>query len=357
MKLTYKGVTYRSAEHAYQHAMALFHACPISGRRILAARTAPQAKKIANSVPKCEKWHEKKTTVMADILLAKAKQCPKFKSALLETDQKTLVHNIDTDSFWGCGPDLMGKNMMGVLLEELRESLRNQPHEEPPPPPSTPTNQTPSPTDEAPTSSNTHQTEAEEAEVPKPKNDDTAKTDDSPDTPCPPTPEDPYVLVLGNSNARNMADLLKLHSAKSVVYPGGTMDYITSRVRYTGKETNPSHIILMAGDIETAEGMHPNGITTRFNKLVREVRRVYPWSRLILVGLTPTGNSKRQIAIRCLNSLMQHLANERMIAFVDNFNSRLRDSIHLSYVSKKVLSQKITQIIKKPHLDAIRRFR
>jgi predicted NAD-dependent protein-ADP-ribosyltransferase YbiA (DUF1768 family) len=30
----------------------------------------------------------------------------------------------DTDSFWGCGSDGKGRNMLGRLLMELRERLR-----------------------------------------------------------------------------------------------------------------------------------------------------------------------------------------------------------------------------------------
>ena len=47
-----------------------------------------------------------------------------MKDTPLGTGERTLIHNIDNDDFWGCGPDLLGKNMMGKLLEELQLQIR-----------------------------------------------------------------------------------------------------------------------------------------------------------------------------------------------------------------------------------------
>jgi ribA/ribD-fused uncharacterized protein len=119
-KLRYRGTSFTSAEHAYQHSMALFHSRPDVAYRILTAHTPAQAKRFSKVIKQCEQWHEAKPAIMSEILLAKANQCLAFKEKLLETDNKKLIHNIDTDSYWGCGRDLQGTNMMGKLLEELR---------------------------------------------------------------------------------------------------------------------------------------------------------------------------------------------------------------------------------------------
>jgi ribA/ribD-fused uncharacterized protein len=123
MRLRHRGTNYISAEQAYQHQMALFHARSDIAHRIMTARTSAQTKRISKSVRKCVQWQECKTEIMAEILLSKAKQNEKFRHTLLKTHGKSLIHNIDTDSFWGCGPDFEGQNMMGVLLEELRANL------------------------------------------------------------------------------------------------------------------------------------------------------------------------------------------------------------------------------------------
>ena len=359
--LNYGGLTFKSAEHAFQHRMASYHGCHDTARRILNAKNAPIAKSIAKQIDKCEPWHEIKGCVMADILLVKAQQCQKFKTALLKTGQKTLIHNIDTDDFWGCGPDLKGTNMMGVLLEELRRKL--QLHETEPPV---------SQTNNLPTSVLSNDTNPQHANktlasspnktlasAPKDNSPNQTQAENDPkDCPCAPVPEVPSVLILGNSNARSMASLLTRVNARSFFYPGGSLDYIASRVPFTRNGPDPDYIVLMAGDIEAANGLHPDTIISKYQNLIREVQRTYSLSRLIVIGLTPAGNPKRQIAIRRLNAFMQHVAsNERTIAFIDNCNSRLRDSIHLCSFSKKALARKIARIVEKPHLDAIVRFR
>jgi ribA/ribD-fused uncharacterized protein len=351
-KLRYRGTSFTSAEHAYQHSMALFHSRPDVAYRILTAHTPAQAKRFSKVIKQCEQWHEAKPAIMSEILLAKANQCLAFKEKLLETDNKKLIHNIDTDSYWGCGPDLQGTNMMGKLLEELRCNIRSKQVQEypesprpanntsdvvaPPPtmPPTMPPTRPPT-TDERPSGSGAQLLPVPESCVPP-------------------------VLIFGNSNARQMANIIRKNdiNATSVFYPGGTLDFLTSRVRHTINGPDPSHIVVMAGDIEIVDGVPPEQTNAKFEKLVREIRRVYPWSRLILVGLTIAGNQQRRLSTQKLNALMQHLAaTERMISFVGNNTSQLRDKIHLSHTSKVALGQRIVNLIKKPHLDYIQKFR
>ena len=348
----FKGISFRSAEHAYQHKMAIYHGQHDIALRILNARTPAQAKETSKKVRKCEQWHETKPNIMSEILKAKSQQCPNFKDALLKTGQKKLIHNIDTDSYWGCGPDLKGLNMMGTLLEELRMEIRSGP--------SLPM---PAPAPEAvPTPETTAQVTKPSRptpEVHRPNPNRPKRKTDAPRLPVTPS-EEPPILIIGNSNARQMASILHDNglNSKSFVYPGGPINYITSRVRHTVSGPDPSHVILMAGDIEAANGMPHDQVVFQYQKLIREVRRVYPWSRVLLVGLTITGNQNRSKAIRSTNALMQHVASiERMITYVDNNTSRLRDEIHLSHDSKLALGRRITTVIKKPHLDSLRRFR
>ena len=113
----------------------------------------------------------------------------------------------------------------------------------------------------------------------------------------------------------------------------------------------------MAGDIKAASGVHPNIINRQYEQLVREVRRVYPWSRIILVGHTMAGNKQRQSAIQRLNALMQHIdSNERLVTYTSNNNSRLQDSIHISHTSKTVLCCLVATVIRKPHLESLQKF-
>ena len=401
MHLTFRGQKYHSAEQAYQHHMAFFHSRPDIARRIMSTRNPGHVKKIAKSIKKCEQWHEHKAILMADILLVKANQCQAFRTSLLDTGTKVLVHNIDTDSYWGCGSDLQGCNMLGVLLMELRKDLVSRklslPSSETPNPQHingpelshtgtrhTPVTAPPSVTDtRCVTMTNVHLPKPTTcgSHIPRTPNASSSTPDtrrlsvsksparNSPSSiPSGPnarfipvsTPPDSSVLLIGNSNVREMAPILNKHkiSAQSTFYPGGTLKYICSRMKHFVNSGDPTHVVLMAGDIETVNGMAPEQLTSHYQQTVREIRRVFPWSRLILVGLTISGNQQRQQATRRLNALLQHLASvERMIDYIDNRDLKLRDNIHLSFTSKRLLGTRIANFVSKPYLRSIQRFR
>ena len=40
------------------------------------------------------------------------------------TEDAYLVEKAPQDSYWGCGPNGTGRNMLGLILMEIRESLR-----------------------------------------------------------------------------------------------------------------------------------------------------------------------------------------------------------------------------------------
>ena len=80
------------------------------------------AKKAANEIVTNESWANIKLDIMRSILKSKFNHSSKFQVALKETGNKQLVHNVENDSFWGCGEDGLGANMLGMLLEELRKS-------------------------------------------------------------------------------------------------------------------------------------------------------------------------------------------------------------------------------------------
>ena len=367
MSFRYKGSTYHCAEQAYQHQMALYHARPDIAHRICSTRTAGQAKGLAKQVKRCEQWHEHKVKLMADILRAKATQCNGFTTSLRNTGSKVLLHNIETDSFWGCGPDLQGTNMMGVLLMELRKELTSKPHGCP----------NHNPQIHAPNAKKPNDA-VDQPPIASPQNNVMApktlpasnllvatanakkKNPVKRPPPVPSSKEPELTMMLGNSNVRDMATLLNENglNAESTFFPGGTLNYIRSRIPHLVNGIDPPHIVLMAGDIEIVNGMSPEQVISQYEQTVREIRRVFPWSRLLLVGLAIAGNLQRQQTTRRLNALLQHLAtNERLIDYVDNCQSKLRDRIHLSHAAKRSLGHRIATLVKKPHLRSIQRFR
>lgn len=319
-KFSYKGITFSSAEQAFQHRMAIFHSRPDIARNILMASHPTEAKFISKRVKKCEQWHESKHSIMADVLQAKADQCAKFTESLLKTGRKRLIHNIDTDSYWGCGADLLGRNMMGTLLEELRDKLGEQ-----------------VPTTSMPVSS-----------IPSIQENDVSSN--SPSKFGAPTSTRQKTLVLGNSNARGVAQGLNSRGIDAVGYtiPGGTIPYIMSRLKHVKTTKSPDSVLLIAGDIEAANGLTAEAISARLEHLVKEAKQQFPWSRIILSGLPQAGNNYRQNTIREINHRLEVIScNDRLVEFVDNSRARLKDNIHMSNVSKDKLCFTVSRIVKK----------
>jgi len=71
-------------------------------------------------------WESVKVGVMRAAVLAKFTQHAELRALLLATGDDKLVEHTDADDFWGDGGDGRGKNMLGRILMEVRESLRAQ---------------------------------------------------------------------------------------------------------------------------------------------------------------------------------------------------------------------------------------
>lgn len=61
---------------------------------------------------------------MRETVRAKFAQHPEIAQRLLSTGEAKLVENTTDDHFWGCHSSGDGKNMLGVLLMEVRAELR-----------------------------------------------------------------------------------------------------------------------------------------------------------------------------------------------------------------------------------------
>ena len=336
-KLLVQGVVFRSAEHAYQYKKALFHGRRDISARVLRSRTPHLAKQAAKSINQSKAWQECKSKEMAKILEEKAKQCEVFRKALQNTGTKHLVHNTETDSFWGCGEDFRGLNMLGSLMEVLRQNLHlklPEPVSPRPIPPNTghiPTVTPRHPTDPLPSRS-------------------AAATRSNNRSVAPSVPVNcPKVLVLGNSNCRGIAQGLidRGVDASGTAYPGGSISRLTSRIRHVKPPVTPEFVLLMAGDIEAADGLPPEAICARYEHLLREARQNFPWSRLILSGLPQTGSNRRQDTIRKVNNYLETVADEeRLVEYVSNSKAKLRDNIHLSRPARERLCFNVTSVVK-----------
>ncbi len=70
-------------------------------------------------------WEQVKDDVMRTAVRAKFTQNKTLHKILLSTDDAVLVEHTENDSYWGDGGDGTGKNMLGKILVEIREELKN----------------------------------------------------------------------------------------------------------------------------------------------------------------------------------------------------------------------------------------
>ena len=69
-------------------------------------------------------WESVKVQVMREALWAKFTQHEDLKQLLLSTGEVEIVEHTGRDAYWGDGGDGRGRNMLGRLLRETRERLR-----------------------------------------------------------------------------------------------------------------------------------------------------------------------------------------------------------------------------------------
>lgn len=73
----------------------------------------------------CRKdWEDVKETVMKNALMAKFTQHPELCEKLLATGTATLIEHTSNDYYWADGGTGAGKNRLGHLLMDVRNTLR-----------------------------------------------------------------------------------------------------------------------------------------------------------------------------------------------------------------------------------------
>lgn len=118
------GITYKTAEHAYQ----ALRVRPEARAAVMAARSPMDAWREGQ---KCKEHGSMiegydKYALMERIFRAKLAQHADVKTALLATGNRELLKVYDTDYDWGTGADGSGKNNMGKLWMALRDELTAQ---------------------------------------------------------------------------------------------------------------------------------------------------------------------------------------------------------------------------------------
>ena len=118
------GLVYPTNEHYFQSSKFINKEY---AERIRLAKTPADAKRLGTSrkYKIHPDWDTRRIDVMRTAIRAKFTQHEDLKQLLLSTGNSILVEDSPHDYFWGCGKLKTGKNMLGKLLMELREELRN----------------------------------------------------------------------------------------------------------------------------------------------------------------------------------------------------------------------------------------
>ncbi len=120
------GKMWYTAEHYFQ--AQKFHDVQVQ-KQIQKTRSADEIIWIANN-PKLRvrrDWDVVKLDFMFTAVRAKFTQIPSLKKLLLNTGDAVLIEHSDKDSYWSDGGDGNGRNMLGVVLMEVRDELRESP--------------------------------------------------------------------------------------------------------------------------------------------------------------------------------------------------------------------------------------
>lgn len=119
------GVYWKTSEHYFQ---AQKFAGTEYVDQVRRAKTPKDAAAIGRrrDLPLRRDWERVKDDVMRRAVLKKFETHADIRATLLETGDATLVENAPSDFYWGIGKDGTGKNMLGIILMEVREQLRKR---------------------------------------------------------------------------------------------------------------------------------------------------------------------------------------------------------------------------------------
>lgn len=121
-KIFIYGHWWETVEHAYQAMKTLNVADQDAIRK---AKTPKEARELGQTVQLRPDFDKVKDTIMKECVLAKFVQHQDLMMRLFSSDDEELIEDSPVDWYWGCGKDGTGKNMLGKILMEVREELRN----------------------------------------------------------------------------------------------------------------------------------------------------------------------------------------------------------------------------------------
>jgi N-glycosidase YbiA len=122
---TLENQTWRTSEHYFQAMKFLPHWDHIKAIREMPSPMQAAKAGRSRARPLRPDWEAVKDDIMRVAVLAKFEQNPHIAKILLETGDEELIENTTKDHYWGIGSTGTGLNMLGKILMETREKLRN----------------------------------------------------------------------------------------------------------------------------------------------------------------------------------------------------------------------------------------
>lgn len=126
--VTINGIKWQTSEHYFQSRKFLDQKNQMDVYNATSPSIAAKIGRDRNR-PLRSDWEKVKDDIMLEALRAKFTQNPDIGNILLQTGNSILVEDTRSsgDSYWGCGSNGNGKNMLGLLLMQLRDELRKTP--------------------------------------------------------------------------------------------------------------------------------------------------------------------------------------------------------------------------------------
>ncbi len=118
------GLYWKTSEHYFQ--AQKFDRHPDYFEAIRLAKTPKKAATMGRdrSRPLRKDWENVKDDIMRAAVLKKFEAHKDIREILLSTGSEDIVEKTTGDYYWGCGTNGNGKNMLGKILMETREILR-----------------------------------------------------------------------------------------------------------------------------------------------------------------------------------------------------------------------------------------
>lgn len=151
--VTFCGVEYTTAEHAYQSQKFLGPGASDASRsaaelvrkqstpfkaKLLAGLRPPRhyawqqvlytlaQELVQDGVALRADWEKVKVNVMLGVLRSKFRRDEACRAVLMQTGEQPLVERSASDTFWGQTADGVGQNVLGRLLVQVRRELRDE---------------------------------------------------------------------------------------------------------------------------------------------------------------------------------------------------------------------------------------